>query len=221
MDVISNEKHYKKFDEYLISNGKDPNNSENVVEMFLKNCDETPNEDDAKYLMKLSSDAYMRPLPFDKVKKLYEEIAKNPVGRNIMKVIAANGVEISDNNYPPCYLLVSEKKTRFLGAYDHDDKPLVWGIALSEPVELHVYDIKRKSFDYVKNESKQLLHETIHWYDRINDWTSYHDPIPTKRDNNYLFFMNLDVTCSNNKDTLSEIFHDTCELWDMYGVKFC
>ena len=221
MEVISNERHYKKFDEYLAKNGMDPNNSENVVEMFLKNCDETPNEEKAKQLMELGGETYQGAFPFEKARNFYKEIAKNPVGRNIMKVIAANGVEISDNNYPPCYLLVSEKKTRFLCRYDLDNNPLIWGIALSKPSELHVYDIKRKNFDYVTSELKELLHETIHWYDRINDWNSYHDPIPAMRDNRYLSFMKLDVTCENNKDALSKIFHDTCELWDMCGFKFC
>ena len=92
---------------------------------------------------------------------------------------------------------------------------------MSKPSEFHIYDIKRKIFDSVTNELKELLHETIHWYDRINDWNSYHDPIPANRNNDYLSLLKLDVTCQNNKSALSKIFHDTCELWDMYGVKFC
>ena len=125
MEVISNEQHYKKFDDYLSKLGKDPNSPEEVVEMFLKNCDETPNEEEAKYLMELCGETYQGVFSFERARNFYKEIAKNPVGRNIMNVIAANGVEISNNGYPPCYFLVSEKKTRFLGVYDLDNKPLM------------------------------------------------------------------------------------------------
>ncbi|MBR1479774.1 MAG: hypothetical protein IJ599_02655 [Alphaproteobacteria bacterium] len=121
MKVIPHKADIKRFDMYLRNMNMNPNNPENVVKVLLRNCCKKDNKSIMHEMAMSEGESCREYIPQNEIKKYYTSIAKNPVGLNLLKIIAANGREISDNEYPLVDFW-STRESKFRRTFDVDEK---------------------------------------------------------------------------------------------------
>ncbi|MBQ7524508.1 MAG: hypothetical protein IJT08_02790 [Alphaproteobacteria bacterium] len=210
----------------------EPNNPENVVEMLLWNCSEKGNETNLKEMMKLGEGNYQDWFSLKEIEKHYINIAQNPVGLRVLKVIAANGMGISDNAWPLVSFPVSEKETEFVQYrrecfFKNNEKNSWiaekdrWLQICKKSESLQFYNCELQTFEppYEVDVPFKLFHGTVHWMNCVANLKYYINEEQNKEKLQKRFARTeVFIRGCRDEKMLSTVFGDANDLQAIYGI---